>query len=216
MAKGADLDKVDFYNLNIEMAFEFFKINAQLVTDLETLARVTYEIIEDFQKQNTRYLELRSSPKRYGDKTKADCLNCLLQVFEQAENNLPNIKVRLLVSINRQGSLEEAQDTLQLVKDTKSPFIVGVELSGDPRQGQFTTFEEELRAFRQETGFKISLHCAEAEEQKGESQAMIDFEPDRLGHGIFLVSISSCGSREANSDFIFDVCADGGRDATDC
>lgn len=50
IAKGADLDAVDFYNVNINSAFEFFKINAQLVNDLATLQRVTYEIIEDYHK----------------------------------------------------------------------------------------------------------------------------------------------------------------------
>lgn len=188
MAKGADLDAVDFYNVNIHTAFEFFKINAQLVNDLATLQRVTYEIIEDYSKQNTRYLELRSSPKAYGDKTKADCLNALLEVFEAAERDFPNIRVRLLVSLNRTSSLESAQETLALVKSTDSPFIVGVELSGDPRSGSFETFEADLKAFRAETGMKVSLHCAETEEQKAESQAMIDFEPDRLGHCCYLVS----------------------------
>ena len=65
---------------------------------------------------------------------------------------------------------------------------MGVELSGDPRAGDFATFSEELSAFRQETGLKLSLHCAETEDQAAESQAMIDFNPDRLGHCCFLVS----------------------------
>lgn len=133
MAKEIDLDAVDFYNVTIQSAFEFFRISAQLVTDLKTLQRTTYEIIEDYEKQNTRYLELRSSPKVYGDKTKADCLNAILEVFETAEIDMPNIKVRLLVSINRQGTLEAAQETLALVKEIQSPYIVGIELSGDPR-----------------------------------------------------------------------------------
>jgi len=101
---------------------------------------------------------------------------------------MPNIKVRLLVSINRQSSLESAQESLALVKEIESPFIVGVELSGDPRQGKFATFEDELQAFRLETGKKVSLHCAEVEEQMAEAQEMIDFGPDRLGHCSYLVS----------------------------
>ena len=189
IAKGADLDKIDFYKVDINTAFEFFRINAQLVTDLKTLQRVTYEIIEDYEKQNTRYLELRSSPKAYGDKTKADCIRALLEVFESAETDFPNIKVRLLVSINRTSSLESAQETLALVKEIESRFIVGVELSGDPRDGSFATFEADLRSFREETGMKVSLHCAETEEQKAESQSMIDFAPDRLGHCCYLVSL---------------------------
>jgi len=45
LAKGVDLDAVDFYNVNISSAFEFFRINSLLVNDLDMLQRVTYEII---------------------------------------------------------------------------------------------------------------------------------------------------------------------------
>ena len=164
LAKGLDLDKIDFYNVTIESAFEFFKLGAQLVTDIPTLQRITYEIIEDYEKQNTRYLELRSSPKQYGDKSKAECVRAILEVIDQAATDMPTLKVRFLLSINRTASLEAARETLALAKEIDSPYIVGVELSGDPRSGEFATFEEELRTWREETGMKISLHCAETEE----------------------------------------------------
>ena len=77
---------------------------------------------------------------------------------------MPNIKVRLIVSINRQGTLESCQETLAIVKELADPLIVGIELSGDPRQGEFATFDAELQSFRRETGLKVSLHCAEVEE----------------------------------------------------
>ena len=109
-------------------------------------------------------------------------------MFEQAEADLDNFKVRLLVSINRSDTLEAAQESLAAVRELRSPYIVGIELSGDPRSGAFSTFETELAAFRDETGLKISLHCAETEEQIAESQSMIDFNPDRLGHCVYLVS----------------------------
>lgn len=50
IATGADLDKIDFYNVDIATAFEFFKIVSKMVTDLKTLQKVVYEIIEDFVK----------------------------------------------------------------------------------------------------------------------------------------------------------------------
>ena len=37
IAKGVDLDEVDFYNVTIETAFAFFRISSQLVQDLDTL-----------------------------------------------------------------------------------------------------------------------------------------------------------------------------------
>lgn len=101
LAKEVDLDAIDFYNININSAFEFFRITNQMVTDLETFKRVLYEIIEDYEKQNTRYLELRSTPKAFGEHSKKDCVQATLSVIKQAQEEMPNIRVRLLVSINR-------------------------------------------------------------------------------------------------------------------
>jgi len=37
LAKNIDLDAIDFYKVNIDSAFEFFRLNSQMVTDLQTL-----------------------------------------------------------------------------------------------------------------------------------------------------------------------------------
>mmetsp|Transcript_2060 Transcript_2060/g.3645 ORF Transcript_2060/g.3645 Transcript_2060/m.3645 type:complete len:175 (-) Transcript_2060:278-802(-) len=63
--------------------------------------------------------------------------------------------------------------------------IVGVELSGNPNSGAFEPFIGELERARA-GGVKVSLHCAETVKQKDESQQMIDFAPDRLGHCCYL------------------------------
>jgi len=73
----------------------------------------------------------------------------------------------------------------QTVKDMKSPYICGVELSGDPRTGQFMDYEPLLQEIRS-AGFKVSLHCAEIEDQVAEADQMISFKPERLGHCCFL------------------------------
>jgi len=99
---------------------------------------------------------------------------------------MPSIKVRLLVSINRNQTLEDAQETLAAIKEFNSPYIVGIELSGDPRSGSFDTFSALIDEFRQESGLKVSIHCAEVEEQMNETQAIIDFNPDRLGHCVWM------------------------------
>jgi adenosine deaminase len=50
MEKEIDLDKIDFYNVNIETAFNFFIVGSQLVQDLVTLRRIVRELIEDYGK----------------------------------------------------------------------------------------------------------------------------------------------------------------------
>ena len=65
--------------------------------------------------------------------------------------------------------MQEAEEVVQLLEEVKSPFIVGFELSGDPRVGNWEDFREVLEKARTDFGAKISLHCAEVEEQAPES-----------------------------------------------
>ena len=81
IAKGLDMDKIDLYKVDTAMAFEFFKLGSQIMTDIPTLVRVVREMIEDYEKQNTCYLEIRSGPKCFGDKTKKDYVEAILQVI---------------------------------------------------------------------------------------------------------------------------------------
>ena len=50
LAKGLDMDGLDLYNVDTKMAFEFFKLGAQIMTDIPTLVRVVREMIEDYEK----------------------------------------------------------------------------------------------------------------------------------------------------------------------
>ena len=113
--EGADLDKIDFYHVDIEMAFQFFIIGSKLIKDLHTLQRIVYECCEDYSKQNTRYLELRSTPKCYGDKTKIDYIKAVVEAMEKAEEDFPKLKVRFLLSINRSAGVEAAQETIDIL-----------------------------------------------------------------------------------------------------
>lgn len=149
LEKGLDLDAIDFYNVNIETAFKFFALGSKLVTDLKTLKRVLAEIIEDYAKQNTRYLELRSTPKAFKESTREDYIRAVVEVMEQAEMR-DKIKVRFLVSINRQAPVEDAQASLEAVKLVNSSYVVGVELSGNPKTGTFSDFLPLFTEIRQE------------------------------------------------------------------
>jgi adenosine deaminase len=81
-AKKIDTDHIDFYNVDIKTAFEIFKVGSQLITDPQTLKRVTKEIIEDYNKQNCRYLELRSTPKQIGKiESKEMYIDCVIEAI---------------------------------------------------------------------------------------------------------------------------------------
>ena len=60
------------------------------------------------------------------------------------------------------------------------PYVVGVELSGDPTRGDATAFLPLLSRARA-AGLRVSVHCGEVMNVK-ETEAVLNFAPHRLGH----------------------------------
>lgn len=60
------------------------------------------------------------------------------------------------------------------------PYVVGVELSGDPTRGSAADFLPALQAAR-DAGLRVSVHCGETMNVR-ETEAVLDWRPDRLGH----------------------------------
>ena len=76
------------------------------------------------------------------------------------------------------------------MKEEGETYIVGIEVSGDPRSGDFNNFVEGLQRAK-DAGLKISVHTAEVESQMKETIDIINFKPHRLGHCIYMVFLLS-------------------------
>lgn len=105
-------------------------------------------------------------------------------------SELPNILVKLIVSINRRESLESSMENVDLaIKYAKlhPNIICGVDLSGDPTQKTFTDFMPLLTKAK-DNGLKLALHCGEIDNES-EIADMLNFGMDRLGHGTYINGI---------------------------
>ncbi|GAB4812986.1 hypothetical protein N2152v2_000032 [Parachlorella kessleri] len=164
--------------------FRLFDVIHRITTDLATITRITAEVLEDFAAENVVYLELRTTPKarpEYG-MTKQSYLGAVLAGVQrwQAAQGSAAMLVRLLLSIDRRQSTEEALDTVRLAVSLRDRGVVGIDLSGNPTAGEWGTWLPALDLARSQ-GLKVTLHAGEVP-NAAETRAMLAWGPDRVGH----------------------------------
>lgn len=134
------------------------------------------------------YLELRTTPRAVPEKgiTKQDYLQTILATLEEHNMNLENtMRVFLILSIDRRISAAEAEEVVDLALEYQGRGVVGVDLCGDPLKGDVRIFAGAF-ARAKAAGLNITLHFAEVEASATdqELEALLSFQPDRLGHVI--------------------------------
>lgn len=178
---------------SLQQWFQLFTVIHQLITDEESLRMITSQVLEDFARDNTVYLELRTTPRKCETLSSEDYLLTVLRTIEEFHHAHPDGMVcRLLISISRHLPVSDASETLSLLQgllksdnERLRGLIVGIELSGNPHKGQWSDFEPILEHARTKLGMPVSLHFGEVDNEK-ECLEMLDFKPDRIGHAVVL------------------------------
>ncbi|KAL0239165.1 hypothetical protein PCE1_004856 [Barthelona sp. PCE] len=169
---------------NLDECFHLFDAIHKVTLFKENVRRIAFEVVSDFAKDRVIYLELRTTVHETENFTMEEYIQEVYTGVREATRVNPSITVRLILSINRK-SPEKIDSIVNLIQRSmmKYPdFIVGVDLAGNPSLNTFQEFVPALTALRN-MGLSITLHFAELM-NKEEQQAMIDFNPDRLGHAV--------------------------------
>lgn len=171
---------------DLKGAFKIFEMIHIAVTTLEDTCRVLREVLEDFELQNTVYIEIRTTPRAFGDLTLDDTVKALVEEILNFNKISSVMTAKLLLSINRAESLEKARETVLLAKkyrESSGGCVVGVELSGNPYSNHFKDFKELFEQARGD-GLKSSLHVAErpVKDCEHETDMVLEMNPERVGH----------------------------------
>jgi len=169
---------------DLKSCFELFGVIRKLATDDETIFRITKEMVEDFARDNVKYLEIRTGPKHNASSgmSKRSYIQSAIAAIDECKYKFQCLPY-LLLSINREEQLESAMETVSLVREFSS-HVVGIDFSGNPTRGCFSQLLPALQ-YAQKLGYKTSVHFAEVENTI-ESNQIIDSNPNRLGHANFM------------------------------
>ncbi|KAI8870029.1 Metallo-dependent hydrolase [Ramicandelaber brevisporus] len=161
-----------------------------LVTDDEDAVRLaTRNTIEEFKRDGVRYLELRSTPRAVESTgmTKDAYVRAILDVLRDYsyDQGSDGITVRLILSVDRRNTIEQANEAVDLAIKYRDQGVVGVDLCGDVLKGSPDSWVPALQRAK-DAGLFLTVHIGEVPENVPEGLSLLALNPDRLGHATHL------------------------------
>ena len=140
-------------------------------------------VLEDFEDDGVKYLELRTTPRKCGEISKNEYVSLILDCIDELGRE--SMSAYLLLSVDRANTTTEAMEVVDLAIEFRDRGVVGIDLCGNPLKGDISIYREAFSKAK-EHGLKLALHFAEvpASSSVEELQTLLSFKPERLGHVI--------------------------------
>lgn len=160
-----------------------------LVDSAWALHYTTFSVLRDFAADGVVYLELRTTPRTMpkAGLSKSQYVGAILAAISEFEAGDTALRTRLILSIDRRNTLEEALEVVALAREFRERGVVGIDLCGDPKKGGIASLAPAFRLARRELpDLGLTLHFAEAEQSGTDEELnmLLDWQPDRIGHVI--------------------------------
>ena len=119
------LENPDLYLLLLHSSFilKYFSraiiedmLDVHFVLKFSLRFQITYDVIHEFAEDNVKYLELRTTPREDSSTgmTRETYVEAVLRAIDDCREKNLDIMVKLLLAIDRRGTLDTANDTVEL------------------------------------------------------------------------------------------------------
>ena len=173
----------------------------------EAVARVAYEAVADAANDNIKYLELRFNPAAQAqqkDFSLDQVTTWVCRAATQAQHD-HDIRVRLILQIDRKGSLEMANDIVDIALAHRDDGVVGLDLAGYEVAYPARRFADVFQRARRE-GLGITIHAGEEGGAENVQEAIQVLGATRIGHGVRSIENSEVVQLIRNRGVTVEVC----------
>ena len=186
---------------------EKFKTLRLFYRSPEVIHRLTREAVEDAARDNVRYLELRFTPVALSRAEGFPLHEVMDWVITSAgeEAAKQNIKVALIASVNRHESPELAEQVAWQAAGLQDRGLVGLDLAGNEADFQCEPFYGIFKEARQ-AGLHLTIHAGEWGPASNVREAILEFNADRIGHGVRVIEDESVVALGRERGTAFEVC----------
>lgn len=162
-----------------------FDVLQQVMVDLDAVARIARENLEDAAAEGIDAIELRFSPYFMGVRTGLDPIDvtgAVCDAVAAARDEIP-VLAKLIVILSRTFGPETAEVELEAALRHRDHGVVALDLAGDEAGFPGEFFVDHFRRAR-DAGLHVIAHAGEADGAHSVRQAVLGLEAERIGHGI--------------------------------
>lgn len=173
----------------------------------EVIERLTSEAIQDAAKDHVRYLELRFTPvalSRAEGFDLGEVMDWVIQGTQKAQQAY-GIKTRLIASVNRHESAEQAMRVVDLAIERMQAGIVGIDLAGNEAEFSGIVFPQVFKKARN-AGLHITIHAGEWGPPENIADAILYLYAERIGHGVRILEDPKVTALARDRQTVFEVC----------
>lgn len=145
-------------------------------------------MLRNFEKDGVVYLELRTTPRAISAEiSKNDYVALVLETINHFNAQSSTMVTKLILSIDRRNSLEEANEVVDLALEFREQGVVGLDLCGNPAAHDISIFRPAF-ARAKAAGLGVTLHFGEVAPaaKEGELEELLSWQPNRIGHVIYV------------------------------
>lgn len=184
-----------------------FKTLRLMFRSREIIERITYEAVADAAADNVKYLELRFTPvalARSESFSLAEVVDWVIDSSQQAERAY-GVRTRLIASVNRNESVELAEQVAKIAADRIDQGVVGLDLAGDEDNFPGYPFAKVFREAKQ-AGLQITVHAGEWGGPENVVEAIEVLGAERIGHGIRILEDLNAVELAKDRKTVFEIC----------
>lgn len=177
-----------------------------LVRSPEEAAAIATNFGRYCAQQNILYAEVIVNPTHWKGLGYAQLFPALSLAFDTVQRE-SGIDIRLLPSILRQQSAEEALELVEWMGSARVARIVGLSIDGNEKvAGRTSDRFAPAYARARELGFGLTSHAGESSGAEGVRDALDLLHVDRIDHGIRVIEDADLTRRVAESGITLNVC----------
>lgn len=175
-----------------------FDLPLRFMQNYNNLKRIAKELVEDLEKDNVVYAEIRFAPNKHtqGGLTLDEVVMAVLSGLEKSDK----VKTKIILCMMRGDGLDKNLEVIRLARKYNMP----LDLAGDEKNYPNYKYIDLFKLIN-DYGLKFTIHSGEARKSESIIKAL-DMKAKRIGHGINLENDKELINRLKKEDVLLEIC----------